>query len=390
MLVIVSYFIYSINDVLSYQYTLTSSSQLNDLLRDDVIYNVKDSMDMATQVIYTGPDESVAENIDLYFSIYFQILQRDGKSKHGISNYTLFQEYHFEECKEGRFGTLGAAAHYRGIYDYYMCPITTDFFVQGDFGSKIQKSLVLIVDYCNQTFLDLQSPGKGRICKSIQEIDQVIPFSILYHHNKQLQFDQNDFTSNPVKSTLFETPFNLNTGISTAYFYKITKTRVTLKDYLLSNSMNQQEIEYYNYYEQQNENMQFKYLPNDKKLGSAYLPNGWPLISVFHLVDPYVKIQERLRFSLLDALSKTGGFAGVISLIFMILSRLIKFGTYEEALISQLYLTKQQTLNRKIKIGGLSNNQILNQSDSMNSPPPSSKDQSSSQIELDLGVCSQV
>lgn len=42
-----------------------------------------------------------------------------------------------------------------------------------------------------------------------------------------------------------------------------------------------------------------------------------------------------------DAMSSTGGFAGVVTLFFLMLSRAVKVGSYEEALISQLFMTKK-------------------------------------------------
>ncbi|CDW87111.1 UNKNOWN [Stylonychia lemnae] len=353
LLIIIAYLIYNLNDVYNQKFQITSTSLLKELLRTKEIHNVQNSFDIAAQVVYTGPDSYVADNIDLYFTIYAQQLKRIGLGAHGTANFSLDYQIHFEPCKSGRFKDLDDAAEIRGINNYFMCPKNTDFSVMGDFGSIEQKMLVVIVDYCNQTFLDLQSPNSNRICKSMEEIDQIVPFTILYYHSLQSQFDQYDFSDNPLKQTLIEVPLQLISGICSAYFYKFTETKVTLKDHFLSNSLGQKDIIFYNYDQKKNDNMNFNYYPTDKTLGSAYLPNGWPLVAVLHLMDPYVKLESRIRFSITDAMSQTGGFAGTITLIFFLLSKFAKLGSYEEAMIKKLYQTKGIQKGNLIKDGAI-------------------------------------
>lgn len=53
------------------------------------------------------------------------------------------------------------------------------------------------------------------------------------------------------------------------------------------------------------------------------MPYGWPILMVGYLQDPTVYIYERSVKSVTDALSATGGLAGVINLVCLSIGSLI-------------------------------------------------------------------
>jgi hypothetical protein len=49
--------------------------------------------------------------------------------------------------------------------------------------------LVVSIDYCNQTILDMTYPGSGKVCKTPAETDAMIPFTLVYWYDKTFYFD---------------------------------------------------------------------------------------------------------------------------------------------------------------------------------------------------------
>ena len=60
------------------------------------------------------------------------------------------------------------------------------------------------------------------------------------------------------------------------------------------------------------------YDPFNKKEGS-YFPDGNPIFTRVFFQDPNIYISERSVFTITDAVSKTGGLAGAVKFVFILL-----------------------------------------------------------------------
>lgn len=83
-----------------------------------------------------------------------------------------------------------------------------------------------------------------------------------------------------------------------------------------------QNLDFFTYNTRKTQDLYFPYSTATKTLG-AYMPYGWPILMVGYLQDPTVYIYERSVKSVTDALSATGGLAGVINLVCLSIGSLI-------------------------------------------------------------------
>ena len=93
------------------------------------------------------------------------------------------------KCEEDRFGVKSEDAKILGITNFFMCIENLDFYLQGGYESQELLLLQINVDYCNQTFLNLQSPGQNKTCKSIEEINKILPLIWVYEYKKNYYLD---------------------------------------------------------------------------------------------------------------------------------------------------------------------------------------------------------
>eukprot|EP00347_Sterkiella_histriomuscorum_P018602 403344888 len=341
MLSLISYFIiagylmYNFSDVWNKEFSMITTSKVLDVSNGLFDYPLQDRWDVAIQAMYTGPDQYVRDNIDLYFSFYGQQLGSAGFYKGAFSFYSA-KDIYFTRCQEGRFGDQNANAEKLGINGYYFCPSTNNITVRGGWDNADMFLWTMSIDYCNQTILDSIAPGQGRVCKTEEETNAVIPYTLVYQYDKKFYFDQYEFNKNPVKFFLDIRHLQLTKGSCNVQFFQMTENQVILKDNSLSRSFGQETLTYLTYDKRKTQDLYFPYTTATKKVGS-YMPYGWPILMVGYLQDPNVYIFERNVKSVTDALSSTGGLAGVVNLICLSIGGFIQSALYYRSLSSKLY-----------------------------------------------------
>ncbi len=141
---------------------------------DETLINLtRKNFDVALSIMYIGPEDGVAENIDEYFSfyiqqVYTQLITDENKQKELGSTYTWeTTPMKLVRCELDRFNGLKEQIVSFGISKNYFCP-QNDFkiLLQGSFSASEANVMEIKVDYCNQTYLS--SLNSTKKCKSIE------------------------------------------------------------------------------------------------------------------------------------------------------------------------------------------------------------------------------
>ena len=149
-----------------------------------------------------------------------------------------------EKCQPGRFGDQDYSANRTGITNFFWCPKDTDYNVLGDYNNPNLKFTNINLDFCNQTILELTSPGKK--CRSIQESLDIFPYILIYYYRAVYFFDQYDFDK-PVKFYLNSVPLTIEAGIQIQQLYHVSEKQLILKDYPLSSSIGSRKLTYFTF-----------------------------------------------------------------------------------------------------------------------------------------------
>lgn len=81
-----------------------------------------------------------------------------------------------------------------------MCPKNLNFTLVGGFSSSYSKQLNIHVRKCDQEYLDKNYPGET--CAEDAEIERVLRYIEIFVPVVNQFFDENDLSSNPIKTTL--------------------------------------------------------------------------------------------------------------------------------------------------------------------------------------------
>lgn len=104
--------------------------------------------------------------------------------------------------------------------------------------------------------------------------------------------------------------------------FKVTRRNVILKDNPLYPTETSN-LTYYHFHERITE-FETAYDPYNKFIGAVnFLNNGNPLFNFIYNKDSVIVLEERNRFTFTNALSLTGGFSGVINLIFLVIGNFV-------------------------------------------------------------------
>lgn len=79
---------YNLSDVWSKQFNIVSTSKVLDTQNNIYNFDLLTGWDIAVQAVYTGPDKTIAPNIELYFSMYAQQLGSAGFNAGAFSFYS--------------------------------------------------------------------------------------------------------------------------------------------------------------------------------------------------------------------------------------------------------------------------------------------------------------
>jgi len=78
----------------------------------------------------------------------------------------------------------------------------------------------------------------NKTCKSIDEINQLIPSTRIYFMGMHQFFDPDEFSSDPVKSTVVLKVFSVDAGINNQNLYNLKQQNAILYNSYFSNGFN--------------------------------------------------------------------------------------------------------------------------------------------------------
>eukprot|EP00347_Sterkiella_histriomuscorum_P017234 403350168 len=335
-----AYFAYCLHRVNQNEYQMASINGYKGNVFD-YTHNLTGHFDPAFILQYVGPNMDVYANMDTYFTMYVQQMNQHTDPYTGASSWTLQYEYNMMKCNIERFGSdLQEDAKFLGLANFW-CMNGTDLTI-----TNKQTSFSIIFDYCNQTFLDRMYPGQGKICKTIDQITPELSKSTLYRYYKTSYLDFNEFAKNPVKSYFKNNAYSIipnKTQQNSAY---VTRHSAELQDNKFSGYATPKHQEFYDF-DQIKLELKFDYDPYNKQ--SHYYPNGIALIQFNFELNAFYTLNQRRVFTVLDAVSQTGGIAGVLIGLFSIINSLFQSTLFKLQLMRQLYTKQKKSNSTKAK-----------------------------------------
>eukprot|EP00347_Sterkiella_histriomuscorum_P001137 403373182 len=336
----IAYFGYCLHRVNSNEYQMASIDGYKGNVFD-YTHNLTGHFDPAFMVQYAGTNMDVYANMDTYFTMYVQQLFQSTDPMTGAVSMTLEYEYNMMKCNLERFGSdLYEEAYSYGLANYW-CMNGTELYISG--GSRL---FSVFFDYCNQTFLDRMYPGQGKVCKTIDQITPELSRSVLYRYFKNSYLDYNEFVKMPIKGYLRNNAYNVIPGVTQQNTILATIHSAELQDNKFSGYAAPQQYNYYDF-DSVKQELQFEYDPHYSKFGSYY-PNGVPLLQFNFQLNAQFTTKQRRVFTVLDAVSQTGGIAGVLIGFFSIINSLFQSALFKLQLMGLLY-TMQKRSHSKIK-----------------------------------------
>jgi hypothetical protein len=156
----------------------------------------------------------------------------------------------------------------------------------------------------------MMHPGKGKVCKTIDEVTPILNFVSLKSYTKNEYLDFEEFELHPIKTAFRNRADQLTPYKTTIMTMMATRHNAILSDQIFSSY--DQPINH-TFYEFSSIKWQFSapYDPHYKNIVDYY-PNGLPLLMLNYEVDAKYVIERRQVMTFLDAVSSTGGIMGVI------------------------------------------------------------------------------
>lgn len=108
-----------------------------------------------------------------------------------------------------------------------------------------------------------------------------------------------------------------------------------LSDSPWHNSFGTENITYYTMNTANNRITELRIYPSQKD--AYYLPGGYPLVTYLIQLSDETTTITRQRVTIFDAVSSTGGFAGALLPLFMMIAKLFQRGLYLQHLFKKLF-----------------------------------------------------
>eukprot|EP00347_Sterkiella_histriomuscorum_P016726 403352088 len=141
------------------------------------------------------------------------------------------------ECEPDRLSGFLSQLQYTENQQIALCPDRNfSILLRGNLATTYAQYLMLNLQQCNQTVLDLKYPGKNKKCKSDEEFTRDIDAIQMETDILKEYFDEQDFDK-PIKNYLFNELHSMSDKQFTSKFYKFIPQNVYLKDSIISSSL---------------------------------------------------------------------------------------------------------------------------------------------------------
>ena len=214
--------------------------------------------------------------------------------------------------------------------DKHICPSNDDYYMVGDYNSKLFRDLEIYITPCNE------NNNEGVVWQPKEEIDRAIYNGYINIAITRSYFDFNDY-ENPVKTFLSESEsFFMVEGITTWAGYYIQENTALRSDNLFYNEPFQESI----FYDITTKNI---------KTVNKLVTNGAVL---FITVGPYAETvhYERTVYSLLDLFGYLGGFYDFMLFIGFWFVQGFQDKIFHNAIFSNLYQVKSNDENDNVDV----------------------------------------
>ena len=204
--------------------------------------------------------------------------------------------------------------------DKYICPISDDYYLQGDYNSKIFRDIEVFVSPCNE------NNTQGVVWKPKEEIDYIIETGFINIAIMRTYFDYDDY-ENPVKTFFGETEnYFMIKDLTTWASYQVQENTALRSDNLFYNEPFKES----KFYDVGNKNIR---IVSQAATGGALL---------FVTVGPHAEtIQyERTVYSLLDLFGYLGGLYDFMLFIGFWLVNNFQDQNFYNLIFSNLYQVK--------------------------------------------------
>eukprot|EP00347_Sterkiella_histriomuscorum_P001799 403370634 len=311
---------------------VVNSSYKRNLSFDNTTLNLsKQNFDMAAFVLYTGQDPNIQDNIDSYFTMRFYQTEFVWQ----LMEWRL-QEILVEKCTEGRFVNLNESTKVINITGNFWCP-NKDFSLklQGSSSSETASQLYISLDYCDQQQLDIQNPAQKKRCKTTDESNKILAFTLVNFAILTQYFDGNQFDNAPLVNTIQTFFYPLNKYISYNQMFKYSLNYAITQDSWLANSYD-------------NKNLTYSTIRSDYlQVGTRDFESMWSLFSIEIDLDQDYMVTQRTVMTVVDAFSNVGGLMGIIiPLISMLMSR-IQHQLFMQSIIKRIFLFRPKTKSKQ-------------------------------------------
>eukprot|EP00347_Sterkiella_histriomuscorum_P013640 403363944 len=199
--------------------------------KTEYVIDFKD-FDLSVFLLYNGPDPTVQEDIDTYFSTQItQVTSREIKSGLQEGDRTTFSfeqtPLELERCQSFRLGGREAQGN---IVDgnSKLCAKEFKLKIQGSIGTQEREFLSSMITYCRQEVLSKLYPNKT--CKTMAESESIMPQVFAVQIHMESFFDAQEFNNSPIKKTLNTYPMEMLPNRSQVFYFKVSQNQATMND----------------------------------------------------------------------------------------------------------------------------------------------------------------
>ncbi|CDW84085.1 UNKNOWN [Stylonychia lemnae] len=351
------YFALQVMRIIKYEKTVHVKN-IDQGVSDNLSYDInKNNFDIAIGFTFENPYAHMDGLLHPYQYVeYSALIQTDHITvdNDGFQNIQRQKQYlEFERCTLDNFAGLQQQIKLHDIDKAgWFCIKDLNFKLQGLKANLDKTTLQLHISPCqNRTNATINSNQhysqySNVTCQSQEEIKRftkdVIPIiGILDHHFDEQQFGD----ANKVKAEITLLRQNLKLDLSFTKLIEVQKSFLTTKDNWFASPLDHDDYEFYQ-------------IIQDQVMIGEIVDEVYEMFSLYINCAKKQAFFERQRYSFIDALTETGGFAGSLALFAQVFSQFFSTIFFEHILIKRLLFSKGNKLKEN-QVADSSNQQHL-------------------------------
>eukprot|EP00347_Sterkiella_histriomuscorum_P006411 403352871 len=308
---IIIYLAMQLIDVYNRKFELKLSTQYRNLYHDQTQYKFDNG----------GFDIAVGEVVTQWINV---------EGQPSFQN-TTTTDFDLKICTSDRFASMSEAS-ILGIYGGFYCAQNfNSSWLQGAKYSQKMKFQSIKVDKCNQRLLTQKNATA--LCASESEIQDVINAATVQIGVMNQIFNADNFKDYPLVPKILVETFNIQSAVAQRAVYVLKRNEAILKDNWIFASWGSQNFTSY-----------------ETSLRSMSFPQANTDNTVFTFIlgmNDQITITERKVFTLLDALSSTGGLLQFMIIALAFLTRNVQQNMFYLSVIKKIFLFDESHFSGK-------------------------------------------